>query len=471
MNKNSSDNLSDYQCKKAIAYQENEFHHSWRLPPLWEVAEHAKTTRYRLSADRLFSDARQALKDKTRGAYAFKRSTALEKRAIAFINRFFKVHHNRPTMKTVRRHLGVPERSGRPYYWPRFLTRWNELVPSSRQDQALKFLKKTVEDSGLMPRKRTIALQIGISPKMLSDPTRYPRFCNRYKALCQTYSLAPRKDSSRVKTRRDGKEDHAIEYQSQFFDVTGRKPTVKSVGKVVGLAPITLFRRKRFMDARSLLDARGAPKNRRQATGIHESAIACLKKIHTTRKWLPTYIEVAKEVPCSVSTLYRSTPFQIVYGGFAAQFLGQTEWGVPRCAKEGESIAVLCEIFDRSGIVPTWVEMKQKTGLDKKIYESGLFPIFRKAFCALGNQQRQGSSNKKETTAGNGKAVRGIGRSRKWDDLIQLDKDMRAENPRIKDQVVVNRYNQRFSRPIAEGKRKRASVTSLREARKYRFIP
>lgn len=60
------------------------------------------------------------------------------------------------------------------------------------------------------------------------------------------------------------------------------------------------------------------------------------------------------------------------------------------------------------------------------------------------------------------------GRKPKWDDLVQLDEEMHAEDSNVLDKDVVKKYNAKYAGPIAKGHRKRATVDALREARRYR---
>jgi len=58
------------------------------------------------------------------------------------------------------------------------------------------------------------------------------------------------------------------------------------------------------------------------------------------------------------------------------------------------------------------------------------------------------------------------GRKPKWDDLLELDEEMKAADPSVSDQKVVNRYNRNNGAAIAS--KKRATLKALQNARSYR---
>jgi hypothetical protein len=146
------------------------------------------------------------------------------------------------------------------------------------------------------------------------------------------------------------------------------------------------------------------------------------------------------------------------------------DWGVQVAAAQSELLATGFPVPDSWLLVDTTgkATIQKENRNWKELYRVTAMPADSAALGTICGEIRivlmQLQVASKLGTRANNKG----GRTRKWDDLIALDKQMHLADQAVQDKDIVKAYNQKYAGLIGQKLRTRATVKILHDARCYR---
>lgn len=235
------------------------------------------------------------------------------------------------------------------------------LAPSADEAAAIEALERRAEQTGRLLPKRRAAATIDVSLNRFYGKG-WPTFQRRYAELAKVFPLDVRR---RTSPDRPMKEPAAVKFQQDYFDKSGRMPSVPEVAKHVKAWPQTLYAWPEFMAARRALAAQAGglrTRGRRAWTDKEDQAIGFLKEHVRTAGGVPSHADIARLVRVVKGTVRDWPRYQAARRAEARRLgiyprVGIAEAKKRLAAAEEKAVAFIRKTMEETGWPPTWAEI------------------------------------------------------------------------------------------------------------------